>query len=151
MGFTPDIIVRDRDWPRDLLVVGVHSDDVDLAASAAEVKAYMARKRCPSGLLVSPSHFRVYQNKYPPETPESIEEVGDYPTAHVMGRLPVHTAGPEFEDFVRGWLEELQRKYMIGSERIPVDALDVIEWNVVFPLFRGEVRAAAPAWPWVST
>jgi hypothetical protein len=151
MGFIPDIVVRDHNWPRDLVAVGVHGDSVDLAASSAEIKTYMARKRCPSGLLVSPSHFRVYQNKYPPETPESVEEVGDYPTAYIMGRLPAVAEGTEFEDFVRGWLEELQQEYMIGSERIPVEALDVIEWNIVYPLFQGEVRAAAPAWPWVSS
>jgi len=150
MAFSPDIFVKERGWHRNLLVVGVEDEDdpTTLAKSAEEIKAYMAYHRCMSGLLVSPAHFRIYRNDLYPGTPESVREVADIPTPHIIGRLPAETRGPEFEDFVQRWLEQLQNNYLTRNVSIPADVRDVVESEIVPSLYEGEIGASGSRWPW---
>jgi Uma2 family endonuclease len=150
MGFIPDITVQERDWYRDRLVVGVDDDNADLAARAAEIKAYMDKSRVPEGLLVSPTHFRVYRNMYG-RPPDAVTEVADFPTERVMGRLPSQTQGPEFEDFVQRWLERLQAEFLNGRIVLPPDVREVVEWEIMPQLYVGEIGATGPRWPTVAS
>ena len=145
MGFIPDITVQERDWYRDRLVVGVDDDNADLAARAAEIKAYMDKSRVPEGLLVSPTHFRVYRNMYG-RPPDAVTEVADFPTERVMGRLPSQTQGPEFEDFVQRWLERLQAGFLNGNVALPPDVREIVEREIMPQLYVGEIGATGPRW-----
>ena len=107
----------------------------------------MAHNRCMSGLLVSPGHFRIYRNELYPGTPESVREVADIPTAHIMGRLPAGIRGPEFEDFVQRWLEQLQMNYLTRNISIPADVRDVVQSEIVSALYGTEIWASGFRWP----
>jgi hypothetical protein len=149
MAFSPDIVVQERDWHRDLLVVGVEDEDdpTSLARTAEEIKAYMAYHRRMSGLLVSPGHFRIYRNELYPGTPVSVIEVAVIPTPHIVGRMPSVTQGPEFEDFVQRWLEKLQSDYLTRNMSIPADVRHVVESEIVPSLYEGEIGASGFRWP----
>jgi Uma2 family endonuclease len=151
MGFIPDITVQERDWYRDRLVVGVDDDNADLAARAEEIKAYMDKSRVPEGLLVSPTHFRVYRNDYKPYPENPVTEVADFPTERVMGRLPSQTKGPEFEDFVQRWLERLQAGFLNGKVALPPDIREIVEWEIMPQLYVGEIGATGPRWSPVAS
>lgn len=148
MAFSPGIAVKENVWHHDLLVVGVEDDSANLAQSAEEIKEYLARRRCMHGVLVSPTHFRIYRNDLYPGTPESVLEVADIPTPHIIGRMPSVTRGPEFEDFVQSWLEKLQTDYLTRNISIPADVRDVVESEIVPSLYEGEIGATGFRWPW---
>jgi hypothetical protein len=141
MGFIPDIVVQDRDWYRKRLVVGVDDDDADLAARAEELKTYMDKYRVQEGLLISLTHFRIYRNDY-----DAVTEVADFPTARVMGHLPSQTQGQEFADFVLRWLERLQSGFLSGNVALPPDVYEVVQWEIMPELYRGEISAASSRW-----
>jgi hypothetical protein len=143
MGFDPDITAQERDWYRDRLVVGVDDDNADLAARAEEIKAYMHEHRVQEGLLISATHFRVYRNDY-----DAVTEVADFPTERVMGRLPSQTQGREFAEFVQRWLERLQSGFLNGTVVLPPDVREIVEWEIMPELYRGEIAAAGSRyWP----
>jgi len=149
MAFSPGIAVKENVWHHDLLVVGVEDDSANLAQSAAEIKEYLARRRCMHGLLVSPTHFRIYRNPLYPGTPDSVREVADIATPHITGPLPANgIRGPEFEDFVQRWLEKLQTDYLPRNISIPADVRDVVESEIVPSLYEGEIGATGSRWPW---
>ncbi len=148
MAFDPDIVAQDRDWYRERLVVGVDDDKANLAARAEEIKAYMDEHRIQEGLLISATHFRVYRNTYQ-LPPNSVIEVADFPTERVMGRLPSQTQGREFAEFVQRWLERLPSGLLNGTAALPPDVREIVEWEIMPELYRGEI-AAAPGgryWP----
>ena len=145
MEFYPDIRVRKKDGYEDRLVVGVDDDNADLAARAADIKAYMNKYSIGEGLLVSPSHFRVYRNWVGPY-PDGAAEIADFPTREVMGRLPSHVGRLELWDFVEEWLRKIPAPTLFGMAPLPPKIQDVIEWEILPFLYNGEILVSGSRW-----
>ncbi|HLK63058.1 MAG TPA: hypothetical protein VKU19_06440 [Bryobacteraceae bacterium] len=133
MAFTPDISLQDRDFYRERLVVGVDDDQDDLATRAAEIKAYMDKRNVQEGLLISPTHFRIYRNGL-----NEVTEVADLPTDRVMGRVPPHSEWRDWAEFVQRWLDRVQSGFYNGTVVLPPDVHRIIEREIIPELYRGE-------------
>jgi hypothetical protein len=145
MEFYPDIVVRERGWFQDRVVVGIDDDNDDLKARAEEIKAYMERSNVPEGLLVSPTHFRVYRNRYG-IPPDAVTEVADFPTERVMEYLPSYAQGSELRALVQRWLDWLPTGFLNGNVGLPPDVREVVQWEIMPYLYDGETLAAGDRW-----
>jgi hypothetical protein len=112
-----------------------------LATRAEEIKAYMDKSNVPEGLLISPSHFRVYRNGY-----DVVTEVADFPTERVMEYLPPYARGSELRALVQRWLDWLQAEFLNGNVVLPPDVREIVQWEIMPYLYDGETLAAGDRW-----
>ena len=145
MEFYPDIVVRERGWFQDRVVVGIDDDNDDLKARADEIKAYMERSNVPEGLLVSATHFRVYRNRYG-IPPDAVAEVADFPTEQVMKYLPSYARGSEIRALVQRWLDWLPSGFQNGNVALSPDVREIVQWEIMPYLYDGETLAVGGRW-----
>ncbi|MEK6609196.1 MAG: hypothetical protein AABZ30_16175 [Myxococcota bacterium] len=103
MRFSPDLLVLAHDLPEVALAVEVKASIADPAAAEAQLRHYMADRRCHVALIVTPTTSWIYAENSAGE----IERVGDFSTAVLLGRPSIPTDGRGLLQAVRGWLEGL--------------------------------------------
>ena|SRR5579871_200489 len=137
-AFRPDIIVTGDDGFR--LVVEAKLRLPDLDESEQQLKQYMRRMHCPTGLLVTPKHMWVYRDFYTTESPESIERIGDFDMTGVWQQTPPADAA-SFEDFVQQWLERNAQQL---PPNLPSGIGQVLREDILAAVAGGQIRAAHP-------
>ena len=143
MQFWPDIIVTKSDAPEVLLVVEIKMAKA-LADLEAALKEYLARTRCPAGVLVSPATARIYRNRYTHYTLEAIELLGECPAIELLGAFDPRTITEStLEQRVERWLESLRAS---TNQTWPPSVRDAIESCVLPAVLEGVIRAAGPRW-----
>jgi hypothetical protein len=158
MPFDPDILVASRDGTRIALVVEVKLAIRDLAATERQLKLYMVRNRCSTGMLVTPETVRIYRDTFTSYDEGSVERVGEFPAAGILDADAASSLRsiPEpqrrmlqMEDAVQAWLEGLTGESAVAA--LPDRLREAVEEHVVPALEQGEVRAAGPRSRWGNT
>ncbi len=103
----PDFIVFAPDLPETRLVVEVKGCAVDHGAVVAQMKAYMAARLCPIGLLVTSSETWLLRDTYEGSGADAIRAEGPYATAELLGLDLVPEDEQRLELEVERWLEGL--------------------------------------------
>jgi hypothetical protein len=138
MPFEPDIVVTELGHHRVNLVVDVKTTMQDLSETERGLKEYMYLMKCPIGLLVTPDHMWLYQDRYTSLSPESIELVGRFNLTSVWD-YPPPKQEVGFESFVQHWLEELPARPV---DQLPKDLRNAVRDYILPEVYQGDVRAA---------
>ena len=148
MAFGPDIIVTDPESSDIVLVVEVKTSERNLRTSESQLRRYMVGMRCPVGILVTPKRFRLYRDRYLGTSDDSITQVAEFDTKHV---LKSKISGDDREDeykfvrFVQAWLEGLNSE--AGLRELPDDLRRAAQLYVFPAVSQGVVRARRPRPP----
>jgi hypothetical protein len=140
MSFEPDIIVTEPNDHRVNLVVDVKTTMPDLSETVRGLKIYMYLVKCSTGLLVTPDHMWLYEDRYTSRSPESVELVGDFDLASIW-EYPPPKHETAFESFVQHWLEDLASR---PANYLPKDLRTVVREYILPAVSHGDVRAAHP-------
>jgi hypothetical protein len=103
----PDFVVFARDLPETRLVVEVKRPEVDREAVLAQMKAYMAARHCPIGLLVTSTETWLLRDTYEGSRTDAIRAEGPYSTTELLGLDIVPEDEQRLELEVERWLEGL--------------------------------------------
>jgi hypothetical protein len=142
MPLQPSIVVTSQDSPDVLLVASVQGSAADLTSEETELKVYMARRKCPVGMLVTPERARFYRNNFTDYTTQTVELIGECPTVDLL-EAPEKVVEPYLEYFVQEWLEGLSE----GVRRSwPSAVREAIEFSVIPMVIGCRVRAGGPRW-----
>lgn len=103
----PDFVVFAPDLPETRLVVELKRRDVDHEAVMPQIKAYMAARHCPIGLLITPTQTWLLRDTYEGSGADAIQETGPHSTAELLGleTVPDDEQGLALE--VERWLESM--------------------------------------------
>jgi hypothetical protein len=104
---TADLVVLAPDLPQTRLAVEVKSGAFDRKDAIQQLKVYMDRRDCPVALLITPERTWLLRNTYDGTGPDSIEEVGEYPTSALLGLDDVPDDERELVQTAESWLERL--------------------------------------------
>lgn len=135
----PDILVKSPDSPEVLLAVEVKSGAGAAQTAERQLRAYMSRRNCPAGMVVTPEDTFFLRNRFTSLDPESVEQVGKCRTEDLFGAVSAKSSAGEalLVRQVQDWLDDLR----ISSARWPASARDAIEWYVL-PAVTGGVVAS---------
>jgi hypothetical protein len=140
MSLQSSILVTSQDSYELWLVASVQGTAADLPSEETELKAYMARRKCPAGMLVTPERARFYRNNFTDYTPESVELIAECPTIDLL-EAPEKVVEPYLEYFMQEWLESLAG----GARRSwPPAVREAIEFDVIPMIRGGYVGASGP-------
>ena len=103
----PDFVVFAPDLPETTLVVEVKRREVDREVVVAQIKAYMAARHCPIGLLVTSTDTWFLRDTYEASGIDAIGVEGPYSTAELLGLDVVPQDQQRLELEVGRWLEGL--------------------------------------------
>jgi hypothetical protein len=132
MSLQSRILVTSQDSYELWLVASVQGTAADLPSEETELKAYMARRNCPLGMLVTPERAHFYLNNYTDYTPKSVELIAECPTIDLL-EAPEKVVEPYLEHFVQEWLESLAG----GARWVwPPAVREAIEFDVI-PMITG--------------
>ena len=142
MPFGPDIVVSDPESSDIVLVVEAKTSERNLPTSESQLKRYMVGMHCPVGILVTPKRFRLYRDRYLGTSEDSITQVADFDTKHVLKfEISEHDRGGEYQ-FVRliqAWLEGLNSE--AGLRQLPDDLRRAAQLYIFPAVSQGVVRA----------
>jgi hypothetical protein len=144
MAFTPDVIVTTDYSPAIIaLVAEAKGASANLDEAARQLKEYMLRTGCPVGIVFTPQVLRIYRYRFLGRTQDSIELVGDFPSAELL-EAPVPGAGsePAVESSLFGWLDELARtgQVAVSDQRLK----SAINEHILPAVSGGRVSVAHP-------
>ncbi len=139
MSSWPDIIVAKPDSPEPLLAIEVKLGAASTDAAEAQLKEYMIRQSCPSGMVVTPDSALFFRNWYTSYEPDTIQLIGHCRTAELLGETPLKSVSEStLVLLVEQWLESLGTN---GYHSWPPAAREAIESCVLPAVFEGTVRA----------
>ena len=104
---TADLVVLAPDLPETRLVVEVKRGAFDRQEAVRQIKAYMAGRNCPIGLLITPTETWLLRDTYEGSGPDAIGQAGAYPTAALLGLAEVPEDEASLVRAVEQWLERL--------------------------------------------
>ena len=116
MSFAPDVIVTTDYSPATIALVGEAKASADnLDEGAHQLKQYMLRMNCPVGVILTPTILRIYKDRFVGRTQDSIELVGDFPSAELFEAWqPVANTASAIESALVGWLDNLAQTGQVG-------------------------------------
>lgn len=103
----PDFVVLAPELPETRLVVELKLGDARHEDVIDQMKRYMVARRCPIGLLITPTQAWLLRDTYEASGLESIREEGPYATAELLGLASVPENEQTLALAVEGWLESL--------------------------------------------
>jgi hypothetical protein len=117
MGFRPDVVVMEPDFPRVALVATVQASALGMETTEGQLKAYMLARRCPVGMIVTPERIWIYHDTFTDDSPASIERVGDHPTQELLQLRAAPGDERALASAVRAWLERVSSNWMEALPR----------------------------------
>lgn len=103
----PDFVVLAPELPETRLVVELKAGDARSDEVIEQIKHYMVARRCPIGLLITPTDAWLLRDTYETSGIEAIREEGPYSTTELLGLTAVPATGPALALAVEVWLESL--------------------------------------------
>jgi hypothetical protein len=138
MAFQPDILVTTPDGIA--LVVEAKVTLRSLESTEEDLKQYMVRMQCPTGLLITPMRMWLYRDSYTTRSAKSVQRVGEFDLTRFWHQPPP-LQGERFEVFVQQWLEDLPTR---PTNELPKELREALREYVLPAVTSGEVRAAHP-------
>ncbi|MCU0694563.1 MAG: hypothetical protein MUF54_24550 [Polyangiaceae bacterium] len=133
-----DLIVLAPDRPDVTLLVEVKVGAVDMPRVEKSIKEYMLLRRCGLALVVTPASTWLYRDTFRDFSEESIEVVGQYPTAEFFNTPDVPDSGSELERVVRDWLTQLASNWPVSLPAAETSRKTVVE-HIVPAVVEGRV------------
>lgn len=144
MAFTPDVIVTTDYSPATIVLVAeAKGQTADLDEVALQLKHYMLQMSCPVGIIFTPRVLRIYKDRFVNRSEESIELIGEFPSAELFGGMKP-AVGPEsaLESALIHWLDELTHtgQAQVGDPQLK----SAIDQYVLPAVSGGRVSVAHP-------
>jgi hypothetical protein len=137
-----DLIVMAPDRPDVTLLVEVKVGAVDMVQVAKAIKEYMLLRRCALALVVTPESTWLYRDTFKDFSEQSIEVVGQYPTAEFFNTADVPANGPALERVVRDWLTQLASNWPASLPVADTSRKSVVE-HIVPAVVEGRVLSGS--------
>ena len=137
-----DLIVMAPDRPDVTLLVEVKVGAVNMPQVEKSIKEYMLLRRCGLALFVTPTSTRLYRDTFRDYSEQSIEVVGEYPTADFFNAPDVPASGPELERVVRDWLTRLASNWPAAVPEAEASRKSVVE-HIVPAVVEGRVLSGS--------
>ena len=145
MVFTPDVIVTTDYSPATIaLVAEAKGVTASLDEAALHLKRYMLQMGCAVGIIFTPQILRIYKDRFIDRSEDSIELVGDFPSAELFkAGPPVAGAGSAVESSLIQWLDELAHtgNVRVGDSRLK----SAIDEHILPAISGGRVSIAHPS------
>jgi hypothetical protein len=128
--FQPDVVVLAPNEPDVSLIAEVKRSFPELTGVESQLRQYMLDRRCSLALLVSPSVTRMYRDTFKDYSADSIELVGEYATADLLGLDPVPVDERALHEAVMSWLERLASAWPSGLPQNDIAKASVVQYLV---------------------
>jgi hypothetical protein len=147
MPFNPDIVVTGNDSHEVLLAVEAKTSERDFRTLAKDIRDYLLRMSCPTGLIVLPQKLYLYRNRYSGFGEDSVEEIGPFHLKDPLWRPKTWFYqrprwGDSFEKRVQSWLATIARKGTINDASPELES--AFETYLLPALTLGTIRAGGP-------
>jgi hypothetical protein len=142
MDFEPDVIVTEGGSPLIRMVVEAKLCLDDLKHAESALKRYMLGMGAPLGLIVSPTKFVIYRDRFTGFSDDSVELVGAFDVPETYFSRGSGTDPFAFQREVQAWLEEIASSQVIRD--LSAEAREALAENVLPALAGTVVRAAGP-------
>lgn len=142
MSFQPDVIVLAPSVPDVSVIAEVKRSFPDLEVVESQLRKYMLDRRCSLALLVSPNKTRIYRDTFRDYTAGSIELLGEYDTADLLGLDTVTDDERALHEAVLSWLERLASAWPSGLPQNDTARATVVQY-VVPEVAQGRVMSGS--------